>query len=251
MNLPNLQILSIDIGGTNVKLLRSGDSERRKFPSGPNLTPKRFAKAIKFATKGWSYDAVTVGLPAPVADGRPLIDPVNLGGGWIDFDFGALFSGVPFVLANDAELQALGSWPGGGKMLYLGLGTGLGNAMVLPDQAGLPVVVPMELGHLPYRDGKTFEQCVGIAALKKNGRRAWEQDVLETIMRLKEATVADFVVLGGGNVKRFKELPSDVYRGDNLNAFLGGFRLHDPTAIMPEDIYTKVIDLYGRGEDQS
>ena len=136
-------------------------------------------------------------------------------------------------------------------MLYLGLGTGLGNAMVLPDQAGLPVVVPMELGHLPYRDGKTFEQCVGIAALKKNGRKAWEQDVLETIMRLKEATVADFVVLGGGNVKRFKELPSDVYRGDNLNAFLGGFRLHDPTAIMPEDIYTKVIDLYGRGEDQS
>ena len=113
-----MQVLAIDIGGTNVKLLRTGDSERRKFPSGPNLTPKRFAKAIKVATEGWSYDAVTVGLPAPIADGRPLIDPVNLGAGWTEFDFGALFSGVPFILANDAELQALGSWPGEGKMLY-------------------------------------------------------------------------------------------------------------------------------------
>ena len=246
-----MQVLAIDIGGTNVKLLRTGDSERRKFPSGPNLTPKRFAKAIKVATEGWSYDAVTVGLPAPIADGRPLIDPVNLGAGWTEFDFGALFSGVPFILANDAELQALGSWPGEGKMLYLGLGTGLGNAMVLPDKSGLPVVVPMELGHLPYRDGKTFEQCVGIAALKKNGKKQWEQDVFETIMRLKEAMVADFVVLGGGNVKRFRELPPDVHRGDNLHAFLGGFRLHDPTAIMPTDIHTKVIDLGGREGGQS
>ena len=176
-----MQVLAIDIGGTNVKLLRTGDSERRKFPSGPNLTPKRFAKGIKVATQGWSYDAVTVGLPAPIADGRPLIDPVNLGSGWTDFDFGALFPDVPCILANDAELQALGSWPGEGKMLYLGLGTGLGNAMVLPDQAGLPVVVPMELGHLPYRDGKTFEQCVGIAALKENGKKEWERDVFETI----------------------------------------------------------------------
>ena len=122
-----MQVLAIDIGGTNVKLLRTGDSERRKFPSGPNLTPKRFAKGIKAATQGWSYDAVTVGLPAPIADGRPLIDPVNLGSGWTDFDFGALFSDVPCILANDAELQALGSWPGEGKMLYLGLGTGLGS----------------------------------------------------------------------------------------------------------------------------
>ena len=122
-----MQVLAIDIGGTNVKLLRTGDSERRKFPSGPNLTPKRFAKGIKAATQGWSYDAVTVGLPAPIADGRPLIDPVNLGSGWTDFDFGALFPDVPCILANDAELQALGSWPGEGKMLYLGLGTGLGS----------------------------------------------------------------------------------------------------------------------------
>jgi len=243
-----VQVLAIDIGGTNVKLLRTGDSERRKFPSGPNLTPKRFANGIKAATQGWSYDAVTVGLPAPIADGRPLIDPVNLGSGWTDFDFGALFPGIPCILANDAELQALGSWPGEGKMLYLGLGTGLGNAMVLPDQAGLPVVVPMELGHLPYRDGKTFEQCVGIAALKENGKKDWERDVFETIEKLKAAMVADFVVLGGGNVKRFKELPADVHRGDNLNAFLGGFRLHDPAAVMPEDIHTKVIEPWGNGE---
>ena len=243
-----MQVLAIDIGGTNVKLLRTGDSERRKFPSGPNLTPKRFAKGIKAATQGWSYDAVTVGLPAPIADGRPLIDPVNLGSGWTDFDFGALFPDVPCILANDAELQALGSWPGEGKMLYLGLGTGLGNAMVLPDQAGLPVVVPMELGHLPYRDGKTFEQCVGIAALKQNGKKDWERDVFKTIEKLKAAMVADFVVLGGGNVKRLKELPADVHRGDNLNAFLGGFRLHDPAAVMPEDIHTKVIEPWGNGE---
>ena len=242
-----MQVLAIDIGGTNVKLLRTGDSERRKFPSGPNLTPKRFAKGIKAATQGWSYDAVTVGLPAPIADGRPLIDPVNLGSGWTDFDFGALFPRIPCILANDAELQALGSWPGEGKMLYLGLGTGLGNAMVLPDQAGLPVVVPMELGHLPYRDGKTFEQCVGIAALKENGKKQWERDVFETIEKLKAAMVADFVVLGGGNVKRLKELPADVHRGDNLNAFLGGFRLHDPAAVMPEDIHTKVIEPWGNG----
>ena len=245
-----MQVLAIDIGGTNVKLLRTGDSERRKFPSGPNLTPKRFAKGIKAATEGWSYDAVTVGLPAPIADGRPLIDPVNLGSGWTDFDFGALFPGIPCILANDAELQALGSWPGEGKMLYLGLGTGLGNAMVLPDQAGLPVVVPMELGHLPYRDGKTFEQCVGIAALKENGKKEWERDVFETIEKLKAAMVADFVVLGGGNVKRLKELPADVHRGDNLNAFLGGFRLHDPAAVMPKDIHTKVIEPWGNGEDK-
>ena len=243
-----MQVLAIDIGGTNVKLLRTGDSERRKFPSGPNLTPKRFAKGIKAATQGWSYDAVTVGLPAPIADGRPLIDPVNLGSGWTDFDFGALFPSTPCILANDAELQALGSWPGEGKMLYLGLGTGLGNAMVLPDQAGLPVVVPMELGHLPYRDGKTFEQCVGIAALKENGKKSWEQDVFKTIKTLKSAMVADFVVLGGGNVKRLKELPADVHRGDNLNAFLGGFRLHDPMAVMPKDIHTKVIDPWGKKE---
>ena len=243
-----MQVLAIDIGGTNVKLLRTGDSERRKFPSGPNLTPKRFAKGIKAATQGWSYDAVTVGLPAPIADGRPLIDPVNLGSGWTDFDFGALFPDVPCILANDAELQALGSWPGEGKMLYLGLGTGLGNAMVLSDQAGLPVVVPMELGHLPYRNGKTFEQCVGIAALKENGKKEWERDVFETIEKLKAAMVADFVVLGGGNVKRLKELPADVHRGDNLNAFLGGFRLHDPAAVMPEDIHTKVIEPWGNGE---
>ena len=245
-----MQVLAIDIGGTNVKLLRTGDSERRKFPSGPNLTPKRFAKGIKAATQGWSYDAVTVGLPAPIADGRPLIDPVNLGSGWSDFDFGALFPGIPCILANDAELQALGSWPGEGKMLYLGLGTGLGNAMVLPDQAGLPVVVPMELGHLPYRDGKTFEQCVGIAALKENGKKNWEQDVFKTIEKLKAAMLADFVVLGGGNVKRLKELPADVHRGDNLNAFLGGFRLHDPAAVMHEDIHTNTIDPWGKGEDR-
>ena len=245
-----MQVLAIDIGGTNVKLLRTGDSERRKFPSGPNLTPKRFAKAIKAATQGWSYDAVTVGLPAPISDGRPLIDPVNLGSGWTDFDFGALFPGIPCILANDAELQALGSWPGEGKMLYLGLGTGLGNAMVLPDKAGLPVVVPMELGHLPYRDEKTFEQCVGIAALKENGKKEWERDVVETIEKLKAAMVADFVVLGGGNVKRLKELPADVHRGDNLNAFLGGFRLHDPAAVLPEDIHTKVIEPWGNGEDK-
>lgn len=245
-----MQVLAIDIGGTNVKLLRTGDSERRKFPSGPNLTPKRFARSIKVATQGWSYDAVTVGLPAPIANGRPLIDPVNLGSGWTDFDFGALFPEVPCILANDAELQALGSWPGEGKMLYLGLGTGLGNAMVLPDQAGLPVVVPMELGHLPYRDGKTFEQCVGIAALKDNGKKDWEQDVFSTIEKLKAAMVADFVVLGGGNVKRLKELPADVHRGDNLNAFLGGFRLHDPAATMPHDIHTKVIEPWSRREDQ-
>jgi hypothetical protein len=179
-----------------------------------------------------------------------LIDPVNLGSGWTDFDFGALFPEVPCILANDAELQALGSWPGEGKMLYLGLGTGLGNAMVLPDQAGLPVVVPMELGHLPYRDGKTFEQCVGIAALKENGKKDWEQDVFKTIEKLKAAMVADFVVLGGGNVKRLKELPADVHRGDNLNAFLGGFRLHDPAAVMPEDIHTNTIDPWGKGEDR-
>ena len=186
--------------------------------------------------------------PAPIADGRPLVDPVNLGGGWTDFDFGALFPSTPCILANDAELQALGSWPGEGKMLYLGLGTGLGNAMVLPDQAGLPVVVPMELGHLPYRDGKTFEQCVGIAALKENGKQIWEQDVFKTIKTLKSAMVADFVVLGGGNVKRLNELPADVHRGDNLNAFLGGFRLHDPMAVMPKDIHTKVIDPWGEKE---
>jgi polyphosphate glucokinase len=212
-----MRVLVIDIGGTNVKVLVTGEQTPRKFPSGATLTPEEMVAGVLKAAEGWEYDAVSIGYPGPVLRGRPVSDPVNLGPGWVGFDFGAAFH-RPVQLVNDAAMQALGSYEGG-KMLFLGLGTGLGSAVVSEG-----IVEPMELAHLPYRK-RTFEDYVGLRGLKRAGRKKWRRCVEDVVARLSVAVQADYVVLGGGNVKKLKTLPPGCRVGDNANAFLGGFRL--------------------------
>jgi polyphosphate glucokinase len=216
-----VKILVIDIGGTNVKMLASGQREPRKFPSGPTMTPREMAAGVKQAVQGWKYDAVSIGYPGPVRDGRPASEPHNLAKGWVAFNYRAAF-GLPVKIINDAAMQALGSYDGG-KMLFLGLGTGLGSALV---SEGL--VQPMELGHLPYRK-KTFEDYVSTGALERKGKKKWRGAVEDVVARLVAALEPDSVVLGGGNVKKLKALPPLCRAGVNANAFLGGFRLWEAT----------------------
>jgi len=212
------KILTVDIGGTKVKMLLRGERERRTFPSGPDLTPDDLVRGIAATTEGWTYDALSIGFPAPVAGGAIVADPVNLGPGWKGFDFAAALN-KPVRLINDAAMQALGSYHGG-TMLFLGLGTGLGTALVRDG-----VVVPLELGHLPYRDGRTFEEWVGKSGLKRLGGNRWEKAVQDVVERLSRAVNAEYVVIGGGNSKRLRRFPAGAERGSNANAFLGGFRL--------------------------
>ena len=213
-----MKILVLDIGGTHVKVYRPGRAEPVKIPSGPELTPKKLVKAVLHATQGWSYDAISIGFPAPVAGGKPLRDPANLGKGWVGFDFHRAF-GSPVKIMNDAAMQALGSYRGG-RMLFLGLGTGLGSALIVDG-----VLEPMELAHLPYKHGKSFEAYVGEAALKRHGEKKWAKDVLEVAAQLKDAVQADYLVLGGGNSRLLRVLPPNTFLGDNGNARLGGLRL--------------------------
>jgi polyphosphate glucokinase len=213
-----MKVLAIDVGGTNIKILASGQHEVRKFPSGPKLTAQQMVEEVIKAAADWEFDAVSIGYPGPVVHGGPALEPRNLGPGWVGFDFAAAFGRAVKVI-NDAAMQALGSYEGG-RMLFLGLGTGLGSALILDG-----VVAPMELAHLPYRKKQTFEDYVGLRGLKQLGRKKWEQAVLDVVARLKAALVADYVVLGGGNVKKLKRLPEGARQGDNNNAFLGGFRL--------------------------
>ena len=212
-----MNVLVIDIGGTGVKLLATGQETRRKFPSGPSMTPQDMVKGVLETAEGWSYDAISMGYPGPVLRGRPIAEPKNLGPGWVGFDFEAAF-GRPVKIVNDAALQALGSYQGG-KMLFIGLGTGLGTAMIVDG-----IVEPMELGHLPYRRG-TYEDYVGLRGLERVGKKKWRRYVNDVIERLIAALEPDDVVLGGGNVRKLKELPPKTRAGDNANAFLGGFRL--------------------------
>jgi polyphosphate glucokinase len=213
-----MKILVIDVGGSQVKLRLQGQDEMRKFPSGPTMTPQRMvAKALE-ATADWKYDHVTIGYPGPVIDGVIQKEPVNLGCGWMGFDFESAFE-RPVKIINDAAMQALGSYEGG-RMLFLGLGTGLGTALVYND-----FMLPMELGHLPFKKGYSFEEYVGTAALKSVGRRKWQRLVFDVVAMLRSAFVPDYVVLGGGNVKKLEELPPGCRMGDNSNAFLGGLRL--------------------------
>jgi len=215
------KILAVDVGGSHVKLLLSGgDQEVRRFESGPNLGPKEMVDRIVALTEDWPYGAVSVGIPAPVHGGRVVTDPVNLGPGWIGFDFPKAF-GKPTKVVNDAAMQALGSYEGG-KMLFLGLGTGLGTALVSDG-----VVEPMELAHLPFRKA-TFEDYVGERGLERFGKKKWRAAVAETVDRLAAALEADYVVLGGGNTKKLGDLPANARLGANANAFVGGFRLWDP-----------------------
>src|SRR5262249_55841246 len=216
-----MKTLVLDVGGTNVKVYVEGEDQPRKFPSGPALTPAQMVEGAKGATAGADYDRVSIGFPAPVADDRILAEPVNLGPGWVGYDLAAAFA-KPVKLINAAAMQALGSYEGG-RMLFLGLGTGLGTAMVIN---GLPVA--LELGHLPYRKGRSFEDYVGQRGLDRLGKRKWRLFVEDVTARLRAAMVADYVVLGGGNVRKLKTLPPHCRRGDNVNAFVGGMRLWDP-----------------------
>jgi hypothetical protein len=213
-----VKILVVDVGGNNVKLLASGQKTPRKIPSGPHLTPGRMVASIKKAVAGWTYDAVTIGYPGPVKKGRIAEEPVNLGRGWVRFDFRKAFR-RPVRLVNDAAMQALGSYDGE-RELFLGLGTGLGAALVIEG-----VVQPLEIAHLPYRAGKTYEDFLGKRGLDRMGKKRWRGLVTEIVPRLREAFQVDEVVLGGGNVKLLKSLPPGCRPGSNANAFDGGFRL--------------------------
>jgi polyphosphate glucokinase len=210
-------VLAVDVGGSNVKAVLNGIDERRRFPSGKKLTAAEMVDGVLEMTDDWEYVGVSVGIPAPVVEGRVMRDPVNLGKSWVDFDFEAAF-GKPTKVINDAAMQALGSYEGG-RMLFLGLGTGLGTTLIIDG-----VVAPMELGHLPFRKA-TFEDYVGEAALERDGYKRWKKSVLETIERLSAALLPDYVVLGGGNSRDLDDLPPNCRVGHNEDAFLGGFRL--------------------------
>jgi polyphosphate glucokinase len=212
-----MDILVVDVGGTNVKVLATGQQEPRKIPSGPTMTAERMVAEVLELTHDWHYEAVSIGYPGFVVRGRPVAEPYNLAPGWVGFDFQAAF-GRPVKVINDAAMQALGSYRGG-KMLFLGLGTGLGSAMVVDG-----VLEPMEIGHLPYKKG-TFEDYVGRASLERRGKKRWRQHVADVVSRLVAALEPDDVVLGGGNAKDLKELPPGCRLGANANAFLGGFHL--------------------------
>jgi polyphosphate glucokinase len=214
-----MNVLVVDIGGTNIKILASGQAEPRKLPSGPTLTPRQMVAGVKKLASGWKYDVVSIGYPGPVLGGRPISEPFNLGAGWVGFNFGAAFK-RPVKVINDAAMQALGSYKGG-RMLFLGLGTGLGTTMIVDGK-----LEPAELGHLPYKNKKrTYEDYIGLRGLKRMGRKKWEEFVVEIVERLITALEPDDVVLGGGNVKQLKKLPAGCRAGDNANAFSGGFRL--------------------------
>ena len=214
-----MRVLAIDVGGRHVKALAEGETERRKFKSGPDMTPEQMVEGTLELVEGWDFDRVSVGVPGPVAGGQVVREPVNLGTGWKGFDFEAAF-GRPTKVVNDAVMQAIGSYHGG-RMLYLGLGTGLGSTMIVDD-----VIVPMELGHLPFRRA-TFEEYVGRAAHTRLGPKRWREAVLQTLEHLTNALLPDYVMLGGGLADELDGLPENVVVGGNELAFVGGFRLWD------------------------
>jgi polyphosphate glucokinase len=214
-----MRVLIIDIGGTHVKVWATGHKQRVEFSSGPKMTPRKMVAAVQAATSGWKYDAVSIGYPGPVVHGRPMAEPHNLGRGWVGFDFKKAFGRRPIKIINDAAMQALASYQGK-RMLFLGLGTGLGSALIVDG-----VLEPMELAHLPYRKGRSYEDYVGLAGLKRLGRRRWRHHVQEIVKLLKKAMEVDDVVLGGGNARLLKNLPPGTRLGDNANAFIGGYRL--------------------------
>src|SRR5262245_35714141 len=216
-----MNILVVDVGGTSVKILATGHEEPRKFPSGPTLTAEQMVARVMELAGDWQYDVVSIGYPGFVVRGRPVAEPHNLAPGWVGFDFQTAF-GCPVKIINDAAMQALGSY-NRGKMLFLGLGTGLGAAMIVDG-----IIEPMELAHLPYRKG-TFEDYVGQRGMDRKGKKKWREHVFDVVDRLVAALEPEDVVLGGGNVKKLRELPPRCRAGENTNAFLGGFRLWEET----------------------
>jgi len=218
-------VLTIDIGGSHVKILTSAGGEERRDDSGPDLTPQQMIDKVKKLAEGLSYDVISMGYPGPVRHNKPVLDPKNLGKGWAGFDFAAQFN-KPVKVVNDALMQAIGSYEGG-RMLFLGLGTGLGAAMVF-DNVGQP----MELAHLPYRKGQSFEDYVGERGLEKRGKKKWRKYVFDVVTRLRAALQPDYIVIGGGNVDKLDTLPAEARRGDNTRAFEGGFRLWRDKALI-------------------
>lgn len=212
-----MNILVIDVGGSHIKILATGEKEKRKIVSGPSITARQMVSGVKALASGWKYEVVSVGYPGPVVHDRPMAEPHNLGKGWMGFDFAAAFK-LPTKVINDAAMQALGSYKGG-RMLFLGLGTGLGSTLIVDG-----VVQPMELAHLPYKK-RTYEDYVGIRGLEEFGKKEWRKHVEDVVDRLVAAFEPDDVVLGGGNAKKLKELPPLCRLGDNENAFKGGFRM--------------------------
>jgi predicted NBD/HSP70 family sugar kinase len=216
-----VKILVVDVGGTHIKAIATGHKTPIKIPSGPDVTPRVMVRRLLAAVQGWEFDAVSIGYPGAVVHGKPVSEPHNLGKGWVGFNFKKAF-GRPVKIVNDAAMQALGSYKRG-RMLFLGLGTGLGSALICDG-----VLEPMELAHLPYKKGRTYEEYVGKKGLKRLGKKKWRRHVADVIERFRVALNVDDVVLGGGNVKQLKELPKGVRRGANSNAFIGGFRLWTP-----------------------
>ncbi|HVZ70904.1 MAG TPA: ROK family protein [Polyangia bacterium] len=216
-----MKILVVDVGGTHVKLLATGQVVKRRMDSGPRLTPRKMVAGVQKVVADWSYDVVSIGVPAPVVRGRVVAEPRNLGRGWKDFNFAAAF-GRPVKVINDAAMQALGSYRRG-RMLFLGIGTGLGSALVTDG-----VVEPLELAHLPYRHGRTYEDYVGLRGLERLGKKKWRKHVLEVVELLRKAMIPDDLVLGGGNARFLKKLPAGARMGGNTHAFKGGFALWRP-----------------------
>jgi hypothetical protein len=224
------KILSVDIGGTKIKMLATGATEPRKLPSGKTLTPNKLVDAIKELANDWEYEAVSIGYPGLVGSNGPRSEPLNLGPGWVGFNFGAAFD-KPVRITNDAAMQALGSYDGG-RMLFLGVGTGLGSALIAEK-----CIVTLELGRLLYKDGRTLGEVLGRRGLEASGKKAWRQAIADVVHVLMAAFVADYVVLGGGNAKLIKDLPAGTRLGHNLTAFRGGFRLwhvEDIQTLVPE-----------------
>jgi polyphosphate glucokinase len=212
------RVLAIDVGGSHVKMRMSGRREEREFESGPTLTPRQMVAHIHELTGDWQYDAVSIGYPGVVVHGKIVTEPYNLGRGWVGFDFRKAF-GRPTLLMNDAAMQAVGSYEGG-RMLFLGLGTGLGSALIVDG-----TVAPMELAHLPYKRGRSYEDYVGDRGRRRLGAKKWRRTVAAVVEQLSKAVEADYVVLGGGNARKLKKMPKNARLGNNEFAFLGGFRV--------------------------
>jgi polyphosphate glucokinase len=219
-----MKVLVIDIGGTHVKIMATGHGKERKAESGPKMSAQDMVDTVLELAGKWKFKAVSMGYPGPVVHGKPVLEPKHLAPGWVGFDFERAFK-HPVRIVNDALMQAVGSYEGG-RMLFLGLGTGLGSAMVVDN-----VAQPMELAHLPYKDGRTFEQYLGEAALEETGQEAWRREVTAVVATLQAALEPEYVVLGGGNVRLIEQLPPGCRRGDNKNAFAGGFRLWGDDAV--------------------
>lgn len=219
-----MKVLVIDIGGTNIKVASTDNLVPVKVPSGPTLTPQQMVDDVLAVTRGWKYDRISLGYPGPVNHDAPRLEPHNLGPGWMDFNYAKAFR-KPYRFINDAAMQALGGYKGG-RMLFLGTGTGLGSALIYDG-----VVIPLELAHLPYKKGRTYEEYIGLGGLERRGKNRWRKSVADVIARLKAAMVCDYVLLGGGNAKYMKHLPANVILGANSDAIQGGLKLWEKPVI--------------------